>query len=73
MTHDARRPTASSTTRWRAYAIGALDADETRVFEAHLATCASCQAELRTMRRVVAGIGLADRAGGSRPTRSRRA
>jgi anti-sigma-K factor RskA len=42
-----------------AYAIGALDADEKRVFEAHLATCESCQTELRSMRRVVAGIGLA--------------
>lgn len=42
-----------------AYAIGALDADEKRVFEAHLVTCVSCQTELLVMRRVVAGIGLA--------------
>ena len=42
-----------------AYAIGALDADEKRTFEAHLSTCVSCQTELRTMRQVVAGIGLA--------------
>ena len=42
-----------------AYALGALDAAEKQAFEAHLATCAACQAELQQMQRVVAGIGLA--------------
>src|SRR5262245_45261397 len=42
-----------------AYALGALDPAEKQAFEAHLATCATCQAELREMRRVVAGIGQA--------------
>lgn len=33
-----------------AYAIGALDADEVRALEAHLATCASCRTELADYR-----------------------
>jgi len=35
-----------------AYALGALDADESRLLEAHLQSCASCQAELASYRRV---------------------
>ena len=31
-----------------AYALGALDADERRAIDAHLATCASCRAEVRS-------------------------
>lgn len=41
-----------------AYAIDALDPSEVRAFEAHLSTCAQCQAELADLRRVVAGIGM---------------
>lgn len=33
-----------------AYAIGALDADETAAFQSHLETCASCRAELAEYR-----------------------
>jgi anti-sigma factor RsiW len=40
------------------YAIDALDPVEARAFEAHLSTCARCQAELAELRRVVAGIGM---------------
>jgi anti-sigma-K factor RskA len=40
------------------YAIDALDPAEARSFEAHLSTCARCQAELAELRRVVAGIGM---------------
>jgi anti-sigma factor RsiW len=40
------------------YAIDALDPPDARAFEAHLASCARCQAELAELRRVVAGIGL---------------
>lgn len=40
------------------YAIDALDPSEVRAFEAHLASCARCQAELADLRRVVAGIGM---------------
>lgn len=40
------------------YAIDALDPAEARAFEAHLSTCARCQAELAQLRRVVAGIGM---------------
>ncbi len=41
-----------------AYAINALDRDEQRAFEAHLATCAQCQADVADFRRVSAGLGL---------------
>jgi anti-sigma-K factor RskA len=41
-----------------AYALGALDADERRAFEAHLATCARCQAELRDAQKVSAALAL---------------
>jgi anti-sigma factor RsiW len=40
------------------YAIDALDPGDRRAFEAHLSTCARCQAELAELRRVVAGIGM---------------
>jgi anti-sigma factor RsiW len=40
-----------------AYALGALDGEDRAAFEAHLATCSSCQAELAEYRRVVSAIG----------------
>jgi anti-sigma-K factor RskA len=39
-----------------AYALGALDADERRAFEAHLATCQTCVAEVRSLTRITAGL-----------------
>ena len=39
-----------------AYALGALDADETAALEAHLRTCDSCRAELADYQRVRAGL-----------------
>jgi anti-sigma-K factor RskA len=42
-----------------AYALGALDLDERREFEAHLSTCARCQADVSAYRQVTAGIGAA--------------
>ena len=42
-----------------AYALDGLGADERRQFEAHLATCARCQADVAEYRRVTAGLGLA--------------
>lgn len=42
-----------------AYAIDALDRDEQRAFEAHLSTCAPCQADVADYRRVAGGLGLA--------------
>ncbi len=39
-----------------AYALGALDADERREFEAHLSTCATCAAEVRSLARITAGL-----------------
>jgi anti-sigma-K factor RskA len=39
-----------------AYAIGALDADERRAFETHLASCAQCAAELTELRKVTTGL-----------------
>jgi anti-sigma-K factor RskA len=41
------------------YALGALDPDERRRFEAHLGGCAICQAEVAAFRRVTAGAALA--------------
>lgn len=41
-----------------AYAIGALDTEERRLFEAHLAGCPDCQAEVAAFRRVAAGVAL---------------
>jgi len=42
-----------------AYALGALDSSERASFEAHLASCVTCQRELAELRRVTAGLGLA--------------
>ena len=39
-----------------AYALGALDPDERRTFEAHLGTCPACAAEVRSLARVNAGL-----------------
>jgi anti-sigma-K factor RskA len=39
-----------------AYALGALDADERRAFEAHLSTCQVCAAEVRSLARIAAGL-----------------
>lgn len=41
------------------YALGALDAEECATFEAHLATCADCRAEVRAHRDVAALLPLA--------------
>jgi anti-sigma-K factor RskA len=41
-----------------AYAMGALDADERRAFEAHLASCPKCAAELAELRRVTTGLAM---------------
>jgi anti-sigma-K factor RskA len=40
-----------------AYALDALDGDELRDFEAHLATCAECRAEVAELREVAARLG----------------
>jgi anti-sigma-K factor RskA len=42
-----------------AYALGALDASERASFEAHLATCASCQADVESYRHVSGALGAA--------------
>jgi hypothetical protein len=39
--------------------LGALEPAERQSFEAHLATCVTCQRELADMRRVTAGLGMA--------------
>jgi anti-sigma-K factor RskA len=39
-----------------AYALGALDADERRAFEAHLSTCQACTAEVRSLSRITVGL-----------------
>jgi anti-sigma-K factor RskA len=39
-----------------AYALGALEPDERRAFEAHLASCDTCASELRSLERVTAGL-----------------
>ncbi len=44
--------------RLEAYALGILDPDEVPAMEAHLATCARCQAELPALRRTVAAFAL---------------
>src|SRR5919198_2681195 len=42
------------------YALGALDAEEARAFESHLAEgCAACEAELREFQGVVADLAFA--------------
>ncbi len=51
-----------------AYALGALDADERAAFEAHLAGCARCAAEVRQFRDV--GVLLAREAGAESPSQS---
>jgi len=42
-----------------AYALGALDADEQRAFEAHLESCPKCAADLADLRRVTTGLAMA--------------
>lgn len=49
-----------------AYALGALDAAERAAFEAHLATCAECRAEVQAFRETAAQ--LAAGAGGATPS-----
>lgn len=39
------------------YALGALEGEERRAFEAHLATCDECQRELQSMQRVTLALG----------------
>jgi anti-sigma-K factor RskA len=39
-----------------AYVLGALDADERRTFESHLADCHICESEVRSLRRVTDGL-----------------
>jgi anti-sigma-K factor RskA len=39
-----------------AYALGALDPDERRTFESHLATCDACAADVRSLGRVTSGL-----------------
>jgi anti-sigma-K factor RskA len=39
-----------------AYVLGALDADERRRFESHLAQCDTCVSEVRSLRRVTDGL-----------------
>ena len=41
------------------YALGLLEGEERRAFEAHLATCAECRAEVRAFTRVARGLDLA--------------
>ena len=42
-----------------AYALGALDADETRPFEEHIASCAECTALLDAAENDASALGLA--------------
>ena len=42
-----------------AYALGALDADERRAFEQHLAECTACAAEVRSLTAVAGGLAQA--------------
>jgi anti-sigma-K factor RskA len=42
-----------------AYALDALDAEERRTFEAHLATCRQCANDLAELRKVTTGLALA--------------
>jgi anti-sigma-K factor RskA len=39
-----------------AYVLGALEADERRAFESHLADCDKCASEIRSLRRVTVGL-----------------
>lgn len=52
-----------------AYALDALDADETAAFERHLQSCESCRAEVRSLRE--AGSALADTVSEAPPERLR--
>jgi anti-sigma-K factor RskA len=52
-THDELRDLAG------VYALGALDADERRRFEAHLETCDECRAEVRSLSPAVQGLAVA--------------
>jgi anti-sigma factor RsiW len=40
------------------YVLGALETAERRVFEAHLAACDSCRAEVRSLQRVADALAL---------------
>jgi len=53
MTHDEHTPYRENIP---AYAIGALDADESAALELHLANCASCQTELAEYRSLSASL-----------------
>jgi anti-sigma-K factor RskA len=50
LAHDEWRDQAA------AYALGALTADERKAFEAHLATCAECTAEVRSLMPAAAAL-----------------
>ena len=52
LTHDEQSLAAP-------YALGALDASERRAFEAHMATCAACQQELRDLQPIVDALAYA--------------
>lgn len=54
MSHDELRGMAAG------YALSALDPDELRVFEAHLATCPECEAGVAEMRLAVDGLSMMD-------------
>lgn len=41
-----------------AYAVGALDADDRRAFEAHLTSCRQCATELAALRKVTTGLAM---------------
>src|SRR5438270_14072527 len=53
MTHDELKELAA------AYVLDALDRDERRAFEIHLAGCAECAADVRSLRRVTDGLAWA--------------
>ena len=40
------------------YALSALDSDDLKMFEAHLATCSECQADVAGMRRIVDALSM---------------
>jgi anti-sigma-K factor RskA len=52
MTHDELRELSGG------YALGVLDEPDRRAFEAHLATCATCSAEVRDLTEVAATLAL---------------
>src|SRR5437868_1460970 len=53
MTHDELKELAA------AYVLDALDRDERRAFEIHLAGCAECAGDVRSLRRVTDGLAWA--------------